>query len=36
MQQLVGRNAEDRGWQRLGIDRFFQDDSPDDQAYDAI
>jgi hypothetical protein len=30
--QLIGRNAEDLDWQRLGIENFFQDDSRDDQV----
>ena len=34
--QLIGRSAEDLDWQRLGIEKFFQDDSPEDQAYDSI
>lgn len=33
MPQLIGRTAEDLDWQRLGLDNFFQDDSPDDHAY---
>lgn len=36
MPQLIGRNVEDLDWQRLALDRFFQDDSPDDQAYDQV
>jgi hypothetical protein len=32
MPQLIGRNAEDLDWQRLGIENFFQDDSRDDQV----
>ena len=36
MPQLIGRNAEDLDWQRLGIENFFQDDSPDDHVYDSI
>jgi hypothetical protein len=36
MPQLIGRNAEDLNWQRLGLENFFQDDSPDDEVYDAI
>jgi hypothetical protein len=36
MPQLIGRSAEDLDWQRLGIENFFQDDSPDDKAYDSI
>ena len=30
MPQLTGRNTEDLDWQRLGLEGFFQDDSPDD------
>jgi len=36
MPQLIGRSAEDLDWQRLGIEKFFQDDSPDDRVYDSI
>ena len=36
MPQLIGRDAEDLNWQRLGLDNFFKDDSPDDQIYDGI
>jgi hypothetical protein len=36
MPQLIGRNAEDLNWQRLGLENFFQDDSPDDKVYDTI
>lgn len=36
MPQLIGRNAEDLDWQRLGIENFFQDDSTDDHVYDSI
>lgn len=36
MPQLIGRNSKDLDWQRLGIENFFQDDSPDDGVYDAI
>jgi hypothetical protein len=36
MPQLIGRSAEDLDWQLLGIENFFQDDSPDDQVYDSI
>jgi len=32
--QLIGRDMEDLDWQRLALERFFQDDSPDDEAYD--
>jgi hypothetical protein len=27
--QLIGRDMEDLDWQRLGLERFFEDDSPD-------
>ena len=33
MPQLIGRNAEDLDWQRLGLEKFFQDDSPEDKIY---
>jgi hypothetical protein len=36
MPQLIGRDLEDLEWQRLGLERFFQDDSPDDQVYDQL
>jgi len=36
MPQLIGRDAEDLDWQRLALESFFQDDSPDDQVYDLI
>ena len=36
MPQLMGRSLEDLDWQRLGLERFFQDDSPDDQVYDHV
>jgi hypothetical protein len=34
--QLIGRNLEDLDWQGLGLEKFFQDDSPDDAVYDRI
>ena len=34
MPQLIGRDAEDLDWQRLALERFFQDDSPDETDYD--
>jgi hypothetical protein len=34
MPQLIGRDAEDLDWQRLSIEGFFQDDSPDDDVYE--
>ena len=36
MPQLIGRDVEDLEWQRLGLDRFFRDDSPDDHVYDQL
>lgn len=36
MPQLIGRDVEDLDWQRLALDRFFQDDSPDDHVYDRV
>lgn len=36
MPQLIGGDAEDLAWQRLGLERFFQDDSPDDRVYDQV
>lgn len=36
MPRLIGRDVEELDWQRLAIDSFFQDDSPDDQAYDQV
>jgi len=36
MPQLIGRSAEDLDWQRLGLEKFFQDDSPEDSVYDCI
>jgi hypothetical protein len=30
MPQLIGRSAEDLDWQRLGLENFFHDDSPED------
>jgi hypothetical protein len=36
MPLLIGRDVEDLEWQRLGLERFFQDDSPDDQVYDQV
>ena len=36
MPLLIGRDAEDLDWQRLGIEGFFEDDSPDDQVYDGV
>lgn len=34
--QLIGRDPEDLEWQRLALEEFFKDDSPDDAAYDSI
>ena len=36
MPQLIGRDVKDLDWQRLALERFFQDDSPDDQVYDQV
>ena len=33
---LIGRAPEDLEWQRLAIEEFFKDDSPDDAVYDDI
>lgn len=33
---LIGRDPEDLEWQRLAVEEFFKDDSPDDAAYDSI
>lgn len=33
---LIGRDPEDLEWQRLAIEEFFKDDSPDDAVYDAL
>ena len=33
MPQLIRRSVEDLDWQRLGLENFFQDNSPDDHAY---
>jgi hypothetical protein len=36
MPQLIGRDTEDLDWQRLALEKFFQDDSPEDEIYDRI
>jgi hypothetical protein len=36
MPQLIGRSAESLDWQRLGLENFFKDDSPEDSVYDNI
>lgn len=36
MPQLIGQDIEDVDWQRLAIEGFFQDDSPNDQVYDRV
>ena len=33
---LIGRDPEDLEWQRLAVEGFFKDDSPDDAAYDSL
>ena len=32
----IGRAPEELDWQRLAIEEFFRDDSPDDSVYDSI
>ena len=34
--QLIGRDIEDLDWQRLALEHFFDDDSPEDAVYDQI
>ena len=34
--QLIGRDTEDLDWQRLGLENFFKDDSPEDEIYDRV
>jgi hypothetical protein len=29
MPQLIGREIEDLDWQRLALEKFFEDDSPE-------
>lgn len=36
MPQLIGRNSADLDWQRLALEKFFQDDSPEDEIYDGV
>ncbi len=36
MPQLIGRATGELDWQRLALEKFFQDDSPDDGVYDQI
>lgn len=36
MPQLIGRNAEDLDWQRLGMENLFLDGSPEDESYDSV
>ena len=33
---LIGSAPEELDWQRLAIEEFFKDDSPDDSVYDSI
>jgi len=33
---LIGRDLEDLEWQRLALENFFKDDSPDDALYDGL
>ena len=34
--QLIGRGTGELDWQRLALENFFQDDSPDDGVYDQV
>lgn len=34
--QLIGRDVENLDWQRQALERFFQDDTPDDSVYDHV
>ncbi len=36
MPQLIGRDVEDLDWQRLALEKFFEDDSPEDEVYDRV
>jgi len=36
MPQLIGRTTAELDWQRLALEKFFQDDSPDDEFYDRV
>jgi len=36
MPQLIGRDLEALEWQRLALERFFQDDAPDDDDGSAV
>ncbi len=36
MPQLIGRGVEALDWQRMALEKFFQDDSPDDDVYDRV
>lgn len=33
MPKLISRSSEDLDWQRAGLERFFEDDSPGDEIY---
>jgi hypothetical protein len=33
---LIGRKPEELDWQRAGLEKFFTDDSPDDDVYDKL
>ncbi len=33
---LIGRDPEDLAWQRLAVEEFFKDDSPNDATYDSL
>ncbi len=36
MPELIGCEGDDLVWQRAALEQFFQDDSPDDEAYDRV
>jgi len=36
MPQLIGRDVEDLDWQRLALEKFFEDDTPEDEVYDRV
>jgi hypothetical protein len=36
MPQLIGRGIEEIDWQRLALEKFFEDDSPDDEVYGGL
>ncbi len=36
MPQLMGWEREELDWQRLALEQFFKDDSPQDEIYDRV